>query len=382
MKKILLVVPLSTLDFGKLNAGGVDSVCQMLVGAIVARCDSKYHYRVLAFDPFSNVEYSGKSINLTPNIEVIMCPVSERFAGIKLPRFISNPIRVMSQAKCYKPDIIHAHADYWLIGAPRKTYRVATLHSYKKLGRKPVSFLNDQIYVNVLTRLSRFFIDYYTSVGVELQESIRYDTKKPVDVIYNPIDASFIKLARNKISSDSIALVTCALISRKKRIHIIINLVKALVDLGLNPILKIIGPNVDRDYFNELKELIKNNDIERNVVFTGGLCKELILEEYSSSDVGVFASEEETFGLVPLEMIASGLPVIATRVGILKEIEGYIHDSAFTLIDANVEYYDPKLVLDLIGQKGGRNNGYIAAEFAASSIITQYEVLYEQLLGV
>ncbi|MGL6172214.1 MAG: glycosyl transferase family 1, partial [Vibrio sp.] len=48
MKKILLIVPLTTLEWGTKNAGGVDSVCQMLVREL-AQQERPYHYRVLAF---------------------------------------------------------------------------------------------------------------------------------------------------------------------------------------------------------------------------------------------------------------------------------------------------------------------------------------------
>lgn len=54
MKKVLLIMPISTLNWGEKNAGGVDSVCQMLVRELASRTQPlKYRYRVLAFDPKS-----------------------------------------------------------------------------------------------------------------------------------------------------------------------------------------------------------------------------------------------------------------------------------------------------------------------------------------
>ncbi|MBJ6911393.1 glycosyl transferase family 1, partial [Vibrio cholerae] len=50
MSKILLIMPLSTLNWGEKNLGGVDSVCQMLVRQL-AQQERPYHYRVLAFEP-------------------------------------------------------------------------------------------------------------------------------------------------------------------------------------------------------------------------------------------------------------------------------------------------------------------------------------------
>ena len=70
MRKILLVVPLTTLQWGSKNAGGVDSVCQMLVEQLT-KSSSLFHYRILAFDPKNEVEYDGKVLQLSDNVEVV-----------------------------------------------------------------------------------------------------------------------------------------------------------------------------------------------------------------------------------------------------------------------------------------------------------------------
>ncbi|HGF7155863.1 TPA: glycosyl transferase family 1, partial [Vibrio mimicus] len=141
MKKVLLIMPISTLNWGEKNAGGVDSVCQMLVREL-AKCSSHYFYRVLAFDPFCEVKYTGEVIHLSENVEVVLCPSNEKRI-IPLPGIISTNLRVLEQVKIFKPDIVHSHIAPWLIGVNKRLTRIATLHSYKKIGRKSVSKAND-----------------------------------------------------------------------------------------------------------------------------------------------------------------------------------------------------------------------------------------------
>jgi 1,2-diacylglycerol 3-alpha-glucosyltransferase len=64
----------------------------------------------------------------------------------------------------------------------------------------------------------------------------------------------------------------------------------------------------------QLKELSVALGVGRNLHFTGFLKwpTEISLA-YKSSDLFIIASHTETFGLVTLEAMASGLPVVATR---------------------------------------------------------------------
>lgn len=55
-------------------------------------------------------------------------------------------------------------------------------------------------------------------------------------------------------------------------------------------------------------------------VFTGMLSGEELSQAYASGDVFVMPSESETLGLVVLEAMSSGLPVVAARAGGLIDI--------------------------------------------------------------
>ena len=71
------------------------------------------------------------------------------------------------------------------------------------------------------------------------------------------------------------------------------------------------------------------------VTFMGYLSGDRLSQAYASADIFVFPSRLETFGLVVVEAMAAGLPVVAARVGGVSEIvsegeTGYTFDSGDT----------------------------------------------------
>lgn len=60
------------------------------------------------------------------------------------------------------------------------------------------------------------------------------------------------------------------------------------------------------------------------VSYEGAVSYNKISNKYTESDIGVWGSSSETFGLISLEMMASGLPIISSNSGPTSEILGNI----------------------------------------------------------
>lgn len=378
VEKVLLIMPVSTLDWGSKNAGGVDSVCQLLLKHLAERRESNFQYRVLAFDPFSEKKYTGELINFSANVEVVCCPVNEKRFGLPVPSIVSTVLRVKEQVKSFSPDIVHSHGIAWLLGAGKKHKKILTLHGYKKIGRKPVSRTNDFLYEVVVPWLSKFNVDRYTCVGEALRSALANDVKEPISIIGNPVDEVYLSSRLRRKPNDSvIRLVTCALISRKKGIDRAIDLAAELKQWGHSVALKIVGPNVDNSYYKQLLDLVDSLGLSEEVEFTGPLNRHQIVNEYSKADIGVFFSEEETFGLVPLEMLAAGLPLFATPVGILQERRDVFENLGVQFLDPDTGSAAEKIMNLLRGQPE-KILGYINSCFCVNSVALQYEELYSE----
>ena len=76
--------------------------------------------------------------------------------------------------------------------------------------------------------------------------------------------------------------------------------------------LTIFGEGPERQ---KLEELVRINKMEKQIKLMGMQSRKVIADYLKECDCFVLASQTETFGVVYIEAMASGLPVIATKCG-------------------------------------------------------------------
>jgi len=142
-------------------------------------------------------------------------------------------------------------------------------------------------------------------------------------VINHGVDyAKFVEFAscfsgENKIKEKIILSVGGGL-KRRKGLHISIPAIGIVREKYPNIKYYIVGSQTDdADYFENLKNLAKENGLEKNVVFLENLSDEELIKLYYSADLFLLVSvnigsDFEGFGLVYLEANACGKPAIGT----------------------------------------------------------------------
>ena len=384
MKKILLIVPLSTLNWGSKNAGGVDSVCQMLLQQLEQNPSESFLYRVIAFNPHNSCANEGKVLKLNNSLEIVQFNVSNKNKSKlnKLPNLFYQLNIIRNQVKQFEPELTHSHLACWLIGVPNEISKLATLHSYKKIAREPRSFINNLLYEKITPYLSSLYIDRYTSVSKFLGNAVMEDIAKPISIVYNPIDNKYFNNEYIQGYSKEIKLVTCALLTKRKGIHHLIAVVEKLKESGELVSLDIIGPASDGNYVSDLKDLINEKELNENIRFLGAKKTDEIIKVYDNCDIGICLSEEETFGLVPIEMLAAKLPVICSKTGVIEDFvnDGIDVDGLNVVINTDYDGIE-NLAKNIKNKTIDINATFINKYFSTRKIINNYEEQYKKLLN-
>ena len=95
----------------------------------------------------------------------------------------------------------------------------------------------------------------------------------------------------------------------------------AQMDSGEQVRLMVVGADANGDReMDRVKQLAKERDLEDQIDFVGQVDHTELPLYYNAADVCVVPSYYESFGLVALEAMACGTPVVATRVGGLSTI--------------------------------------------------------------
>ena len=131
-------------------------------------------------------------------------------------------------------------------------------------------------------------------------------------VIPQGIDDTFYTINCN---SHSHILLSVGAISPRKGHAYTIEMFNTLRKRGVNARLRIIGSLADSAYYALLQQKITDSPYKADITLEVNLPREDLLKAYADAQLFVLHSREESQGIVFAEAMATGLPVVATRVG-------------------------------------------------------------------
>jgi glycosyltransferase involved in cell wall biosynthesis len=135
----------------------------------------------------------------------------------------------------------------------------------------------------------------------------------------------------------------------------------------------------------ELKRRARSLGIDHKVLFAGYLQDETVQNLYRWADVCVFPSTYEPFGIVALEAMASGAPVVVSDVGGLSEIVEHEVDGLKTYAGSSSSVADQMLRIlrepELASRLSGAARDKVASQFAWDQIAQNTNAFYRQILS-
>lgn len=150
-----------------------------------------------------------------------------------------------------------------------------------------------------------------------------------MQVIPNMVNGSYFNFPEKSRKNDTFIFLSAGRLSAVKGLDIIIGAFEELIKkTDRKVILRIAGRGEIRE---QLEKQVQQNKLTERVIFLGRVTRDKIVQEMQEANCLILGSSYEAFGVVLIEAMSTGLPVIATRSGgpesILNESCGFLVES-------------------------------------------------------
>ena len=262
------------------------------------------------------------------------------YCDVLLNRYRNRLIRAMTE---FQPDLIHITGPgdlgvlgFWVaqvLGVPLAASWHTNLHEYaaRRL-HGALSFAPERLRETItnateeasLSALMAFYrLAYFTlAPNQAMVELLRARTGRPAYPMSHGVDLTRFSPVAGRIRSGPFRIGYVGRLTVEKNVRAFVELQQQLDAAGQSDVqFVLVGDGRERDWLQ--RQL-------RHAELPGVLHGEELAAAYASMDAFVFPSRTDTFGLVILEAMASGVPVLVTpetglRIGIRDGIEGFLN---------------------------------------------------------
>lgn len=318
-----------TFEFPPMN-GGAGNYCLNLASSLI-----KYDHRVTVLTVSRKNKKIEESIidRKYSNLNIIRSNLNYHFWPLWGKYFITNHLArneyemviignytsflsaMKIRKSCYKTAILlytlHGNDIDYLF--TKEKVREKLMVTSKKLNK--MLFRIDKIIC-----VSQYLADQANNYGIKNVKVIHHG----IDLnVFKPIKASYKEVLKNDILkkynlyNKKEILVTASRLDREKGHDVLIKSFQKTKKKLRNPILFIAGDGPEK---NNLVKLTSDLGLADSIIFTGNIIREDLIKIYQIADVFIMLSLRETFGLVFIEAMACGLPVIGGNNGAIHEI--------------------------------------------------------------
>ena len=254
-----------------------------------------------------------------------------------MPEFVDS-FQAFQRTKGLNYPLIHTN--YWLSAWAglelQKTSGIQLVHTYHSLGAvKYQSLVEIPQVANTRLRIEREILERANCVvatSPQEQETLRslVSTRGQIEVIPCGTDTTNFRLtsktqARTKLKLDSREKVILYVgrFDERKGIETLVRAFALLKERDLKNIkLMIVGGSSanmpDGAERGRIENIVNELGLKDSTIFVGRIGHDVLPLYYTAADVCVIPSHYEPFGLVAIEAMACGVPVVASNVGGLK----------------------------------------------------------------
>lgn len=289
-----------------------------------------------------------------------------------------------------RPDVVHGHGtehEYAFAAAKSGFPWVATLHNYIPLlraasrwsGRPRLALLR------VLERAVLSSAEHIICTTNFLADEIRHETRAEVHVIGNIVSDHFFRVGAERHAWEPTVLFV-GYFRREKDVLTLVRAFAALRKALPEARLDLVGAPVQSDlrYLKEINDEIDSLRLREVVRFRGLLGQHEVARAMAKAGVVALPSTSEPFGLVLAEALATGTPVVATRVGGVPSVVP--HGECGFLVDAGDVAGFAQALVGVLADTTARMRLGVAArdharrQFGAAEIAARTHAVYQAVL--
>jgi len=229
-------------------------------------------------------------------------------------------------------------------------------------------------------RLSEKIIAVSNDTKGVLTEKYQVDARK-VKVIPNGVDVGRFHPTRDVVKRKN-SLLFVGRLDRRKGIDYLVEAILYVKKEIPDAVLFIVGEGKLK---HKLVEFIKSNNLTSNIIFLGSISDDELVEWYSKVQALVVPSLFEGFGIVCIEAMACGLPVIGTKVpGIVDIIRDRDNgllvppQDSKGLAEAIVQMLNDNYLRKLLRNKG---RDEVLKRFSWESIANKTAQIYREVMN-
>lgn len=225
------------------------------------------------------------------------------------------------------PHVIHSQTEFSMMLVSKYiSYKlnVPHIHTYHTMYENYLNYLFGGKILNksICGKIAKVILNSLDGVIVPTEKTrntlLSYGVNKPIYVIPTGIDLSRFRqkvslkekeeiMTNLKINKEDRIIAYIGRIGKEKNINEILMLMPHIIKEFKHVKLLIVGGG---PYLEDLKDLVKKQNIEGNVIFTGMINYEEVYKYYKIAEIFVTASTSETQGLTYIEALSSGCPVV------------------------------------------------------------------------
>jgi D-inositol-3-phosphate glycosyltransferase len=321
-------------ELGTKNTGGMSVYIRELARQLGTRGHCVDIYTRL------NGSKHNRIIDLYDNVRLIHLSAGNNGYVHKLALYyyLSDFFRALErfkQQESLQYDLIHSH--YWLSGRlgswVQDCWNLPHLVMFHTLGTvKNIAGVADQepdLRIATEKKLARACQRILAPTEREKDNLITYYNAPPEKIgvapcgvnldLFQPMDRAAARQSLGFDDHESIVLY----VGRFDPIKGIDRLLEAVTHLQDHRRLRLViigGDGPDTPEYQNLQRMTRKSGIQNRVTFVGRIEQKHLPPYYSAADVLVVPSYYESFGLVGLESLACGTPVVATEVGAMRSI--------------------------------------------------------------